>query len=566
MKSASGDVKVLDFGLSRLTQTKPDHSAVPNTPTHTALAGTPSYMSPEQARGESATSASDIWAFGLVLLELFTGRPSFPKSASSEDLIERARSGRIEVPRNLPREETLLLTAMLDPIASRRPSARSVSRQLERIESRPRRRLRRALAALLMVALTASVIQYTRGLQHERTAALEAHRESERLVEFMLDDLSDGLAEVGRLDLLESVAREAQSYYGELDAARVAEAGGRPALALVQIAEVLEQQGKTAEALEAFHSAARALAQATVLHPEAESLRYIHSETLQRIAETQVHSGHYAEARHSLLSAHKINGELIRGLEPGAGPRKEPTGEERWALWFGTLFLKAELEVRTGAPATALQIIDQAVDVAESAAARTEGLTADLGDVLFMRCMALLDLRSHASVAACERVRALDQELLAQLPEDIRQQRRVAYDLWLLTNALIVRGDLNEALDRSGEALALARSMAQADEANQNSRNDVSLMLIDRGQILDALGRSQEARAAFSEALDITTVLVEDREELPYLNNHFSALFELGHEDQARSVAKELHRRGYRRSEFVEMCTALGECQDRRTH
>ena len=54
------------------------------------VVGTPAYMSPEQARGEPASAASDIYAFGLLLQELFTGRPPHPKDIDFVTLVARA--------------------------------------------------------------------------------------------------------------------------------------------------------------------------------------------------------------------------------------------------------------------------------------------------------------------------------------------------------------------------------------------------------------------------------------------------------------------------------------------
>ena len=78
-----GTVKVLDFGLAKALDTRPDNDPS-QSPTLTAAAtqmgailGTAAYMSPEQARGKTVDKRADIWAFAVVLLEMLTGRKVF---------------------------------------------------------------------------------------------------------------------------------------------------------------------------------------------------------------------------------------------------------------------------------------------------------------------------------------------------------------------------------------------------------------------------------------------------------------------------------------------------------
>ena len=79
-----GKVKVLDFGLAKAFEGDAPDASVSNSPTLSMAAtqqgvilGTAAYMSPEQAGGEPTDKRADIWAFGVVLFEILTGRQLF---------------------------------------------------------------------------------------------------------------------------------------------------------------------------------------------------------------------------------------------------------------------------------------------------------------------------------------------------------------------------------------------------------------------------------------------------------------------------------------------------------
>src|SRR5918993_4083134 len=75
MLRPDGFVKVLDFGIAKLTPQEKDASALHTTPG--LVIGTPRYMSPEQARGIELDARSDVWSIGVLLYEMVTSRPPF---------------------------------------------------------------------------------------------------------------------------------------------------------------------------------------------------------------------------------------------------------------------------------------------------------------------------------------------------------------------------------------------------------------------------------------------------------------------------------------------------------
>jgi serine/threonine-protein kinase len=92
----NGTVKVLDFGLAKAMDPAGSSAAgdaAMNSPTLTARAtqmgmiiGTAAYMAPEQAKGKSVDRRADVWAFGVVLYEMLTGKRAFAGDDVSETL------------------------------------------------------------------------------------------------------------------------------------------------------------------------------------------------------------------------------------------------------------------------------------------------------------------------------------------------------------------------------------------------------------------------------------------------------------------------------------------------
>lgn len=124
-----GTVKVADFGIAAMVdadRTSPGGS----------IPGTLRYLSPEQARGEDADKASDIWAAGAVLCELLIGAP--PSSGMGPEMLRRRATEPVEAPSNLdpsvPSElDAIVLTACALERADRYRDASEMARDLRAV-------------------------------------------------------------------------------------------------------------------------------------------------------------------------------------------------------------------------------------------------------------------------------------------------------------------------------------------------------------------------------------------------------------------------------------------------
>jgi serine/threonine protein kinase len=120
MLDSNGDVRITDFGLAEVSGS-----------TDQLRAGTPAYMAPEQLAGKPATIQSDLYALGLVLYEIFTGRRAFTGTTIAE----------------LVQQQQQFDTAVTKPTAIVKELTPTIERTILRtLESDPDRRPRSALS------------------------------------------------------------------------------------------------------------------------------------------------------------------------------------------------------------------------------------------------------------------------------------------------------------------------------------------------------------------------------------------------------------------------------------
>ena len=357
MLTRQGVVKVLDFGLARwLERSSGKHEAVrihpreqsehgfisdakqtqktwirpgmmetPAVATAVGIAvGTPLYMSPEQARGETLTTASDMYAFGLLLQTLFTGNEPYPQGWSGAEVMMKAAIGQSLPVTGKQREIVALINQLKQLAPSDRPTAVDALTKLKFIVERPKRLVRNAAAAAAIALTVLGTTKYTLDLRHERAVAKAAENEARKrraqaddLIGFMVGDLRKKLEPVGRLDVLDATATKALQYVASLDprALSVPELT-RTAEALNQLGEVRIAQGRVPDAIHAYERSLALTREAVRRAPADNNAQFANGQSEFGAGNSLRLYGNLPEAlRH--MRAYMSIGELLAGRGPG---------------------------------------------------------------------------------------------------------------------------------------------------------------------------------------------------------------------------------------------------------
>jgi len=131
MLTPAGDVKVMDFGIARAV------SDAQNTMTQTAaVVGTAQYLSPEQARGETVDSRSDVYSTGCLLFELLTGRPPFvgdsPVAVAYQHVREQAQPPSTFDADLPPEIDSIVMKSLAKRVEDRYQSAAAMKEDIDR--------------------------------------------------------------------------------------------------------------------------------------------------------------------------------------------------------------------------------------------------------------------------------------------------------------------------------------------------------------------------------------------------------------------------------------------------
>lgn len=356
MVDQGGAVKLLDFGIAKLLgdATQAEQGAAATELTRQAgRAFTPQYAAPEQVQGGDVTTATDVYALGVLLYVLLSGAhptPGRTKSGEQASALEQMRELVEVAPRRVSEQaarseqaavsasarllrgdlDTIVAKALKKAPTERYANAEALAQDLRRwlahepISARPDSRLyvlgrflrRHRLA---VGAGSAAVIAIATGAGIAVWQAKEAHEQrvqAEGLIEFMLGDLRKKLDPVGRLDVLDAVGDKALAYYSRQDLGRSdADALGRRARALHLMGEIAEKRGKMSEAEQRFKEAAETTAELLARDPKNTQRLFDHAQSSYWVGYAAWQQRKLVPAEAGFIRYLELAHELVR-LEP----------------------------------------------------------------------------------------------------------------------------------------------------------------------------------------------------------------------------------------------------------
>ena len=468
--------------------------------------GTLAYMSPEQARGEAATPASDMFSLGIVLQELFTGRHPYARDLDPRTLIERVRKGVTDPPSGVAADLAGLLNRLTAPTPAERPTATQAAERLQWIREKPGRRLRAALVAGFLIVAALGAAKYVVDLSHERTVALAARDDANRrreqaegLIGFMLGDLRKKLEPVGRLEILNDVGNRAMEYFAAVPEATLSETELlRRSTALYQIGTVRIAQGKLEEATKPLEES-RALAAALVVRkPDDPERLYELGQSEFWVGYVHWRRRHLDEALERFKSYVDISEKLV-----AAAPQN---GDYQLELSSANSNIASVLQER-GDLAGALERFKASLRIDRSLSEKSPDDNALRRSVAASNNSIAVVLRAQGRLADSlehhQTELSIQEELVRREPDNARWRQFLGVAHNYVGGILEARGQMAEARAHYEQAIAICDALVARDAANMDWRRELGRNHFRLGRHLLANGARQPALSELGQAVTI---------------------------------------------------------------
>lgn len=578
-------IVIMDLGLAALGD-----ASRSITKDKSSILGTLRYLPPEQLQRSllQVDRRADIYSLGATFYELLVGRP-FLDGDSEPRLIEQVLrekppDAHVANP-SVPRDLAVILAKATDKNpAQRYDTAESLARDLDAllagrpITARPPTlgyilrltiRRHRGVAVTIAAALLLAIAGVAWFLAREHALRLDADREraraeasradSEALLGFMLNDLREQLASVGRLDLLDTVTRRAVEYY---DSHAADAPPAKRASALRIRAAVLEAQGNLGAAVDSVHKAVeilRATPNGQVeLHADLRKL----SELLHKQGDLP---GALAAARDALELAEKLaaaapnDGERQRDVAAARkkiGDVARAQGDLDGALAAYRAALAIRDKIAREAPTNlvlqrdlaiahervsevlrernelvaALEELRAGLAIADKLAAADHGSEASARDLaVFHTRIGDVELAQHDvpdAIAAYREALAIDEDQARQHASAVMWQRDLSIAHANVGHALAASGDRAGALTEFRADLSIAEQLAALDPTNTEWQRDVSVSHETIGDALLEAGDAAGALAAYRASLPIAQRIADQDETNPQLRRDLADTYD----------------------------------------
>jgi tetratricopeptide (TPR) repeat protein len=391
-----------------------------------------------------------------------------------------------------------------------------------------------AAVSVAVMAVTVVLAVFALISRHDAVVAQQAaerrQKQAEGLVGFMLGDLNDKLAQVNRLDIMQSVDDKAMAYFQSLPNTDVtSEALAQRGKALEKIATVRLNTGNLPGALAAYRASAKLSSKLAAKAPADVARQIAYSRTLAFIgmvhwnqSKLEAAQQDFETARQALrpsLSHTKNDPSLVLQLESldnDIGHVLEARGNPT----------KAEAEYRQVLTLTRkLMALDP--DNGDYAK-ELGGAHNNLGKMALLRG----DLATAVSEYRADD--AIETRLSERDPKDNQQRENVLRVRAILGRTLALAGDTDTGMRNLRQAVAMAAEQSKADPHNASSQNFLALYSLQLARLKRVTGDLQAARALNAKAITVFTALTKKDPSNDIWKIHYAeALTEQAAEQQA---------------------------------